>query len=235
MRTRTATISAVLADRGVKVRYGGSHSRFTEDQVREMARCYESGESLRSLAQRFGAGKVTTVRNALLRVGVQTRQARRPVFWTPEREQEVADAYRAGESQQAIADRLGISQPSVAVHLRSAGVVTRGPRFKGSNHPAWKGGRMVTDQGYVLVKPAELDLPYCTLNSTGYAVEHRLVVGRALGRKLTRSESVHHVNGDKTDNRLENLQVRQGQHGVGIVFQCLACGSHNVRAVPLEE
>ena len=58
-------------------------------------------------------------------------------------------------------------------------------------------GTRTTSSGYVYIK-------------TGVGkkrAEHRLVMEEHLGRELTANEHVHHVNGDRADNRVENLEV----------------------------
>lgn len=66
----------------------------------------------------------------------------------------------------------------------------------------WNGGIYI-NRGYrKLLRPnhpnADID---------GYVLEHRLVMEKSIGRLLTKDEEVHHINGNKTDNRIENLQL----------------------------
>jgi hypothetical protein len=71
-----------------------------------------------------------------------------------------------------------------------------------------KSSRLVSSHGYILVKLPPDDPFHCMAHKrTGYVLEHRLVMAQHLGRALTSEEIVHHINGDKQDNRLENLQL----------------------------
>lgn len=64
--------------------------------------------------------------------------------------------------------------------------------------------KIYTSQGYVLVWSP--DHPNANKGKhKGYAFEHRIVMAEHIGRPLRNDEIVHHINGNKADNRIENL------------------------------
>jgi len=67
----------------------------------------------------------------------------------------------------------------------------------------WKGGRRISNDGYVFIYKPE----HPRSDDHKYVKEHWLVIEKALGRYLTKDEVPHHINGVKTDNRLENLYL----------------------------
>ena len=71
---------------------------------------------------------------------------------------------------------------------------------------AWKGGRIKDKPGYILIwMPRHPNAKVGRGKS--YIYEHRLVMSNHLGRPLESYEFVHHKNGIKDDNRIENLEL----------------------------
>jgi len=73
----------------------------------------------------------------------------------------------------------------------------------GSKNGNWKGGRRIDKDGYIVVHVP--NHPFCDVH--GYIREHRLKMEQKIGRYLLKTEVVHHLNGNKGDNRISNLEL----------------------------
>lgn len=109
-------------------------------------------------------------------------------------------------------------------------------KMTGENNPNWLGGRYKNNRGYWIrtlssLTDEERELArYMTFDSKKFVVlEHRMLMAKKIGRPLYKNEVVHHINGIKADNRLENLQLLIiGTHSMGNLFNgnnvCPNCG-----------
>ena len=80
-------------------------------------------------------------------------------------------------------------------------------KASGKNHLGYKGGRRKRQDGYIDVLLEKGDRFLCMATTGNYVAEHRLVMAKSLVRPLTDIEHVHHINGKKDDNRIENLEL----------------------------
>jgi hypothetical protein len=75
------------------------------------------------------------------------------------------------------------------------------PGARGSRNANWKGGSYVDERGYIRV------------SGSSRRYQHQIVMERHIGRELTADEIVHHTNGNRSDNRIENLELMtRAQH-----------------------
>lgn len=105
----------------------------------------------------------------------------------------------------------------------------------GPRNPLWKGGRHKNKNGYweitlSSVSDADKTLALSMARSRHSILEHRFIVAKALHRPLEKFELVHHKNGIRDDNRLENLElisppnIRQRHYSRHPFVRCPKCG-----------
>lgn len=93
---------------------------------------------------------------------------------------------------------LPLLKPKISKKARENSIKSRLGKKGGNN----QGGRII-EHGYVSIwKPN-----HPNANKKGYVRENRLVMASHLGRPLEEHEDVHHINGIKDDNRIENLEL----------------------------
>jgi hypothetical protein len=104
------------------------------------------------------------------------------------------------------------SDSLISGHTKSCGCLNMENLTRsGENHRSWKGGRRKRAKGYVaILKP---DHP--NADEQGYVLEHVFVMSEHIGRPLKKKETVHHKNGIRDYNLIDNLELWVSNHPSG--------------------
>ena len=136
--------------------------------------------------------------------------------WTPHQlallkkhyphERSIDVAKSIGRTKSAVdhmASRLKIGKDPASMYRIKA------KAMRGAASGNFKGYRRKTSKGYVtLYRPGEEGT-----DKNGMIMEHRYLMAQHIGRPIAPDEAVHHINGVKTDNRIENLRLMDfGEH-----------------------
>lgn len=224
------TVMSYVHEFGVAVRSSGKRPgayNFPSTVRQAAVDMYVKGVPATIVAAKFKCSSTTV--SAWVRAAGETM--RRPAH-DKSKNSAICDMYSDGASPKDIAAEFGVSSTVVRNVLHENGIGNlRGVRFP-------YGALYKNGHGYLLrtLHPDYWLHQYGSKRTRSAArsmFEHRRVMAEHLGRPLKSEETVHHLNGNRDDNRIENLELHSTNHGPGQHWVCANCGCSDRKAVPL--
>jgi len=170
---------------------------FDLSQEKEICSLYEAGKSSIELSTIKNCDR-STIRRILQRNGIDRREWVTSEDGRRKRSESLKNRWKNGTMHSGM---LG-KKHSDKTKEQSSKMKMR------ENNPAWNGGIHKSgskDNPYIYIRMPEH--PSIKNKTNKYVAEHRLIMEKHLGRYLESYEVVHHRNGIKSDNRIENLDL----------------------------
>lgn len=139
--------------------------------------------------------------------------------------------HKKGATPNQLATKHNCSTPTIRARLKKAGAYKPRPTGQNSNAKGWhidpSGYKHITDKTTLELFPFTETMARKPggKGKTRAIPLHRMVMAEHLGRALLPTEQVHHIDGNKLNNDISNLQLHQKQHGNGVALRCSCCGS----------
>jgi hypothetical protein len=123
-------------------------------------------------------------------------------IFTMEHKRKIGEANKGKKYPHSEITKLKMSQAHIGKRLSEEWKKKISKALEGKKSYLWKGGR-IRRKGYILCLKKEHPFSW----KQGYIFEHRLVMEAELGRYLLPREVIHHIDGDRSNNEIDNLML----------------------------
>jgi uncharacterized protein YukE len=185
--------------------------QYDETIIKQWIKLYQSGESFCAIAKKYKTTHHTVAKHLRKRIETRNLSQQLSIRHTNTENtqrilsntQEIISLYKQGYGINKIAKKFNATDRRITKILNNHNIPIRKFHTKLKDHPSWKGGEYINDQGYIKLK-----LPnHPAANSDGYILKHRYIMEQHLGRFLRKTETVHHIDYNPLNNKISNLML----------------------------